>query len=66
MTCSCLLAAEVSVSTNGNCTVAICDECDRSDMAMLAMLFASIDPPGDKGVLHRESTSGFTTQIFTQ
>lgn len=58
MTCSCLLAAEVSVSTNGNCTEDACNECDGSDMAMLAMLLASIDPPGVKGVLHRESTSG--------
>lgn len=58
MTCSCLLAAEVSVSTNGNCTDDEWNEWDRSDIAMFAMLLASIDPPGDRGVLHRESTSG--------
>lgn len=61
ITCSCLLAAEVSVSKNGNCTDDdVCNECDRSDMAMFAILLASIEPPGDIGVLHRESTSGCT------
>lgn len=64
MTCSCLLAAEVSVSTNGNCTDGVCNECDRSEMAMLAMLLASIDPPGDIGVLHRESTSGYINKQY--
>jgi len=55
ITCSCLLAAEVSVSKNGNCTDDVCSKYDKSDMAML---LASIEPPGDIGVHARESTSG--------
>lgn len=58
-----MLAADVSVSTNGNCTDDVCNEYDKSEIAMLAMLLVSIDPPGDIGVHARESTSGYGPSI---